>query len=88
MIMADGNQQQGQSQDNTTREWTEMADKNPDDFDSPDAETPPNDVTREADRVRDRAYQLWEQSGRGEGRDVDHWLEAEREIGSGKSTGS
>ncbi len=30
------------------------------------------------DRVRDLAYQLWEQEGRPAGRERDHWLEAER----------
>ena len=29
--------------------------------------------------IRERAYQLWEQEGRPEGRDLDHWLRAERE---------
>jgi hypothetical protein len=31
-------------------------------------------------RVRGRAYELWEQDGRPEGRDQAHWLEAEREL--------
>ncbi len=30
--------------------------------------------------VRQRAYELWEKSGRGQGRDLDHWLQAEREM--------
>lgn len=31
-------------------------------------------------RVRDRAYQLWERAGRPEGRSLDNWLRAEAEI--------
>jgi hypothetical protein len=34
-----------------------------------------------AERVRQRAYELWEQSGKPEGSDMDFWLQAEREIG-------
>ena len=31
-------------------------------------------------RIRKRAYQLWEQQGRPEGRHLDHWLQAEHEL--------
>lgn len=31
-------------------------------------------------RVRMRAHELWEQEGRPEGRDTDHWEQASREI--------
>lgn len=31
-------------------------------------------------RVRERAYALWQQEGGGEGRALDHWSRAEREI--------
>jgi hypothetical protein len=31
-------------------------------------------------RITARAYQMWEQAGRPSGRDIDFWLEAEREI--------
>ena len=31
-------------------------------------------------RIRDRAYSIWEEEGRPEGRDVDHWLRAAQEI--------
>jgi Protein of unknown function (DUF2934) len=34
------------------------------------------------DRIRRRAYQLWEQAGRS-GHPDDHWLQAERELASG-----
>ena len=30
--------------------------------------------------IRERAYQLWEEEGRPEGRAVDHWLKAEHEL--------
>ena len=32
------------------------------------------------DHIARRAYQLWEESGRPNGRDLDFWLEAERKI--------
>jgi hypothetical protein len=32
------------------------------------------------DEVRQRAYELWEDSGREEGRAQDHWLQAEAEV--------
>ena len=32
--------------------------------------------------IRERAYAIWQEEGRPEGRDVDHWLRAEDEIGS------
>ncbi len=31
-------------------------------------------------RIRERAYELWEQEGRPEGRHLDHWLQAEHEL--------
>ena len=30
--------------------------------------------------TRQRAYELWEQEGRPDGRDREHWLQAEAEI--------
>jgi Protein of unknown function (DUF2934) len=30
--------------------------------------------------VRERAYSIWEEEGRPEGRHLDHWLRAEAEI--------
>lgn len=33
--------------------------------------------------VRERAYQLWVQEGRPHGRDVAHWLQAEKETAAG-----
>jgi hypothetical protein len=36
--------------------------------------------------IRERAYALWEQEGKPNGHDLDHWLRAETEI-EGSSTG-
>jgi DUF2934 family protein len=36
--------------------------------------------SEETNRIRDRAYQLYEVRGRGPGRDEQDWLCAEREI--------
>ena len=33
-----------------------------------------------SDRIRKRAHQLWEEAGRPNGSDVDHWLRAEKEL--------
>jgi hypothetical protein len=31
-------------------------------------------------RIRDRAYEIWERAGRPEGKAVEHWQQAEAEI--------
>jgi hypothetical protein len=31
-------------------------------------------------KIRDRAYQLWDQAGQPEGREAEFWYEAEREL--------
>ena len=31
-------------------------------------------------RIRERAYAIWEQEGRPDGKDREHWLRAEAEI--------
>jgi len=31
-------------------------------------------------KISQRAYEIWEQEGRPEGRDMDHWLKAEAEV--------
>jgi hypothetical protein len=36
------------------------------------------------DDVSRRAFQLWESSGRPAGRDLEHWLQAEAELRSGR----
>lgn len=35
-----------------------------------------------SDLISLRAYQLWESEGRPHGRDLAHWLQAERELGA------
>jgi hypothetical protein len=34
------------------------------------------------DNIRRRAHQLWEDEGRPEGKDAEHWAQAAREIGA------
>ena len=36
-------------------------------------------------RIRERAYQIWEEAGRPEGKAVEHWLQAEAEIAASES---
>ena len=40
------------------------------------------------DRIRRRAYEIWEQEGRPDGREVDHWLRAAREIAEEEGRGA
>jgi hypothetical protein len=35
---------------------------------------------QQSEQVRQRAFSLWEAAGRPHGHDLDHWLQAEREI--------
>lgn len=37
--------------------------------------------------IRERAYAIWEQEGRPEGRNLANWLQAETEIGTEKIAG-
>ena len=37
-------------------------------------------ATRHEERIRERAYHLWRQSGGQQGSEMDHWLQAEREM--------
>jgi Protein of unknown function (DUF2934) len=34
----------------------------------------------ETERVRSKAYEIWEHEGKPDGRALDHWLEAERQV--------
>lgn len=34
----------------------------------------------DTDKIRDRAYQLWDRAGQPEGREQDFWYQAEREL--------
>ncbi|MGE4047454.1 MAG: DUF2934 domain-containing protein [Acetobacteraceae bacterium] len=33
--------------------------------------------------TRERAYQIWEREGRPEGREIEHWMQAKRELSEG-----
>jgi len=44
-------------------------------------------TAEEEQRIRERAYSIWEQEGRPYGRDLDHRLRAEAEIAAEKSRG-
>lgn len=44
-------------------------------------------TAEEEQRIRDRAYSIWEQEGRPHGRDLDHRLRAEAEIAAERSRG-
>ncbi|MCW2235728.1 DUF2934 domain-containing protein [Azospirillum canadense] len=37
-------------------------------------------IGKDDPRIRERAYALWERDGRPEGRHIDHWQQATREI--------
>jgi hypothetical protein len=39
-----------------------------------------------SEEVRERAYRIWESEGKPHGRDLEHWLQAERELSA--DTGS
>ncbi len=39
-----------------------------------------NETDTRDDQVRQRAYELWEKSGRTDGSEMDFWLEAERQV--------
>jgi hypothetical protein len=47
--------------------------------DAPKPAAPPP-PSPDLERIRMRAYQIWEQEGRPHGRDEDHWREAERQL--------
>lgn len=40
------------------------------------------------DRIRKRAYEIWEQEGQPHGREVDHWLRAAEEIAAAEGRGN
>ncbi len=39
---------------------------------------------RQKRRIQERAYQIWEEAGRPDGKSVEHWLQAEAEIAAGE----
>lgn len=40
------------------------------------------------DAIRQRAYEIWETEGRPEGREREHWSQAETELGRGERQGA
>jgi hypothetical protein len=38
------------------------------------------EIHESKDKIRVRAHQLWEQAGRPDGQDLEHWLQAEKEF--------
>lgn len=38
------------------------------------------------DRIAQRAFELWQRDGCPEGKSMEHWLAAERELNSGKTS--
>lgn len=45
-------------------------------------------ATDREDRIKRRAYELWEAEGRPEGRQAEHWEQAAREIEAENHTGA
>lgn len=45
-------------------------------------------MTDADDRIRDRAYQLWDQAGQPEGREDEFWYRAERELSADQDVDS
>jgi hypothetical protein len=41
-------------------------------------------LSPEDEKIRDRAYEIWERDGRPEGRHEDHWHQATRDIAGSK----
>jgi hypothetical protein len=41
-----------------------------------------------AETISRRAYEIWEQQGRPDGNDLQHWLQAEQELSGGSATTS
>ena len=67
-------------------EIVNMGDRNPDDFTEQEAAQASGPLLDE--RIRARAYELWQESGSGDGRAEDHWLQAEQEIRGQAAEGS
>jgi hypothetical protein len=40
------------------------------------------------ERIAERAYRIWEDAGRPEGHDVEHWLSAEAELAEAGPAGA
>lgn len=45
-------------------------------------------ITQQAERIKERAFFLWEAEGGPDGRDLDYWLRAEQEVLNGSKCSS
>ncbi len=45
-----------------------------------------NEGTEREERIREEAYRIWEQEGRPQGREREHWKEAVRRVDSGNGS--
>jgi hypothetical protein len=50
----------------------------------PKAATPPAGGAVPHEKIAERAYQIWQASGRRDGHDQEHWFQAERELRAGR----
>jgi hypothetical protein len=75
-MSGDGQLREGWIMDNPRGTTTTMRDPRP----APRAPLPLTPFTPTHDAIAKRAYELYEGSGRPDGRDVEFWLEAEREL--------
>ncbi len=48
------------------------------------ASKPAQAATLPTDKIAARAYEIWKASGCPDGKDLDHWLQAERELRTGQ----
>lgn len=48
----------------------------------------PRDTQISRERIADRAYALWLAAGQPEGRDLEHWFEAQRQLGLDETAAS
>ena len=42
-------------------------------------------MQKDYDKIRERAYEIWNREGRQDGRADEHWLQAERELGGSRA---
>jgi hypothetical protein len=45
-------------------------------------------MDQDREKIRDRAYEIWDREGRQEGRDDEYWLRAERELSASRDGGA
>ncbi len=50
----------------------------------PMAAAPPAGGAVSREKIAERAYQIWQESGRPDGHDQEHWFQAERELSAAR----